>query len=97
MEEYLGMQSMSAPNFERKDDLSGQQGGRSLPFEPVQSPGVAQGEQAPSDLQSSILQSLVYWERIFAYQEGVKPQRTNGDTECTQAAEPGADVQPISE
>lgn len=97
MEDYLGMRNMSAPELERKDGVLGQQGSSALPFEPVQSPGAAPSEQAPGDLQSSILQSLIYWERIFAYQEGVRPRQTNGDTECTQAAEPGAGVQPISE
>jgi len=97
VEDYLGMRSMSAPDLERKDGLMGQQGSSPLPFEPAQSTGVAQNEQALSDLRSSILQSLVYWERIFAYQEGAKPRRTNGDTECTQTTEPGAGVQPISE
>lgn len=95
MDEYLGMRSILAPGIERIEEQSGELGAASVPIpEPALNTTIGQPE---SDLGNSILQSLLYWERIFAYQEGGKPRGTNGESEFVEKAESGQRNEPISE
>ena len=94
MDEYLGMRSTSVPKLETADAKPGEMGNNgALLNDAARAAGAA---QPMSDLGSSILQSLLYWERIFAYQEGGRPRRTNGDTECAVEAKSGTEGEPIS-
>lgn len=95
MDEYLGMRSISAPNSGYIEERSGELDAESMSI--TESALNATIGRPESDLGYSILQSLLYWERIFAYQEGGKPRGTNGDTECVEKAEPGLRDEPISE
>lgn len=94
MDDYLGMRSVSAPKQERTDETSGPVVDNTVlfPDEAMNAGSVP----ASGDLGSSIMQSLLYWERIFAYQERVKPRRTNGDAECVEEAGSGTEDEAIS-
>jgi len=94
MDDYLGMRSTSAPNNEYTDAKPGEMGTNGALL--TDAARTADAAQPMSDLGSSILQSLLYWERIFAYQEGGRPRRTNGDTECAVDAKSGTEGEPIS-
>jgi len=94
MDDYFGMRSTSVPNIETTDAKPGDMGNNgALITDAARSAGAA---QPMSDLGSSILQSLLYWERIFAYQESGRPRRTNGDTECAVEVKSGTEGEPFS-
>ena len=94
MDDYFGMRSTSVPNIETTDAKSGDMDTNgALLTDGARTAGAA---RPMSDLGSSILQSLLYWERIFAYQESGRSRRTNGDTECAVEAKSGTEGEPIS-
>ncbi len=94
MNDYLGMRSTSVPNIEYTEPNAGEMGNDgALLTDAARTAGAA---QPMIDVGSSILQSLLYWERIFAYQEGGKSRRTNGDVECAVEAKSGTEGDPIS-
>lgn len=95
MDDDLGMRSVSAPNRDHTDGKPGPvgDGHALLPDGAIH----ASTERVESDLVSSIMQSLLFWERIFAYQERGKPRRTNGDAECVEEAGSGTEGEPILE
>lgn len=94
MDDYLGMRSTSVPKIEYAETYTGEMGNSGPLLTDAARPAGA--AQPMIDLGSSILQSLLYWERIFAYQEGGKSRRTNGDAECAVEAKSGTEGDPIS-